>query len=86
MASAYNLTYDANGNLVTGDGKYRIYDGFNHLVQVRNGTDTSGQMLEQYEWHPTEDRIVAKHVYENGTWKETVIYASKAFVIVKNIL
>jgi hypothetical protein len=31
LASELHLIYDANGNLVTGDGKYRVYNGFNQL-------------------------------------------------------
>ena len=56
-AASYSLTYDANGNLVSGDGKYRVYDSFNHLVKLYNGTDTSGTLLQEYIYHPTEDRI-----------------------------
>ena len=29
-----NLVYDANGNLVTGDGKYRVYNSFNQLAEI----------------------------------------------------
>jgi len=84
LVSAYTLSYDANGNLVTGDGKFRIYDGFNHLVQVRNGDNATAPILENYTWHPMEDRIVIKDVYDNETWKETVYYPSKDFVRVEN--
>jgi len=43
-----SLIYDANGNLVTGDGKYRVYNSLNQLVQLYNGTDTSGILLQEY--------------------------------------
>ena len=59
----YNLTYDGNGNLITGDGKYREYNEFNQLIRVREGNSASGDILETYVYHPTEDRILAK--YEN---------------------
>lgn len=86
LVSAYSLTYDANGNLITGDGKFRIYDGFNHLVQVRTGNNATATILENYTWHPLEDRILAKSVYEtNGSWKEDVLYVSKEYVVVDNV-
>jgi len=82
---AYDLTYDDNGNLVTGDDYYRIYDSFNHLVQVKEGNTASGGILEEYGWHPTEERILVKHVYDGlGNWNETVYYISDSFVQVKN--
>ena len=84
FAATQNLIYDANGNLITGDGKFRQYNGFNKLVRVRDGNNATGLILEEYGWHPTEDRTEFKHVYENGTWKETVFYVSKTFVQVKN--
>ncbi|MFH0978131.1 MAG: hypothetical protein V1837_02395 [Candidatus Woesearchaeota archaeon] len=39
-----NLVYDANGNLVTGDGKYREYNSLNQLTRVRQGNSTSGKL------------------------------------------
>lgn len=84
LAFAYSLSYDANGNLITGDGKFRIYNGFNKLVQVREGDNTTAPILENYTWHPMEDRIFAKSVYQNGSWQETVFYITKSFVRVQN--
>jgi len=39
FALTQSLVYDANGNLVTGDGKYREYDALNHLFKVRDGNN-----------------------------------------------
>lgn len=57
------LVYDSNGNLITGDGKFREYNEFNQLIRVREGNSSDGDILETYVYHPTEDRILAK--YEN---------------------
>ena len=46
LATELGMTYDANGNLVTGDGKYRVYNGLNQLSAIYNGTNSSGMLLE----------------------------------------
>ena len=75
------LTYDANGNLITGDGKYREYNEFNQLIRVREGNSSSGERLEEYVYHPTEDRILAKKVYSGGNSPdEYVVYVNDNFV------
>lgn len=79
--SNQNLTYDANGNLITGDGKYREYNEFSQLVRVRAGFNNISRVLEEYIYHPTEDRILAKKVYDfNQTLVETVIYVNDNLV------
>lgn len=65
-AELHSLTYDANGNLLTGDGYFRVYDGFNRLFAVYNGTDDSGQLIEKFNWHPGENRIIYKASYVPG--------------------
>jgi RHS repeat-associated protein len=75
------LQYDANGNLVTGDGKYRVYNSQNQLASIYNGTNSSGTLLETYIYHPTEERILVKKAYyPNGTVNVTSIYLSPTFV------
>lgn len=60
-----SLTYDGNGNLITGDGRYREYNEFNQLVRVYNGSiNDSDHILEEYVYHPTEDKILIKYWYE----------------------
>jgi len=49
LAQELNLIYDKNGNLVSGDGYFREYNGFNQLIKIRNGT-SSGIVLEEYLW------------------------------------
>jgi len=87
FAAELKLNYDANGNLVTGDGKFRVYNSLNQLTAIYNGTDASGVLLETYTYHPTEERILAKKVYlSNGTLNQTVYYLSPTFVrIVSNL-
>ena len=87
MCSAVELgmMYDANGNLVTGDEKFRVYNSLNQLSAIYNGTNSSGTLLESYDYHPTEERILGKRVYNStGAVIETTIYFSKTFVKVIN--
>jgi len=81
-AEQLNLVYDNNGNLVTGDGKYRYYNGFNQLIKVKNNSAT-GKTLEEYIYHPTEERVLAKRVYNldsTNSLNQTVIYTNENLV------
>jgi RHS repeat-associated protein len=63
----WSYSYDANGNLmsqsggggnlVSGDGYYREYDGLGQLVRVRNGSTSSSPLLEEYTYDPDGERI-----------------------------
>ena len=57
LAEELNLVYDANGNLISGDGFVREYNGLNQLVRVKND---SGATLETFTWHPIEELILIK--------------------------
>jgi len=78
--STIELTYDANGNLVSGDGVFRVYNSLNQLWQVYNGSDTGGTLLQEYTFHPTEERVLIKKEYSSGVLKDTTYYVSKEFV------
>lgn len=85
FAQELNLQYDAIGNLVTGDGLYREYDGFNHLIRIRQGNTSSGNITEEFIWHPTEERVFIKKVYyNNGTLKDKIKYLNKNTVKIVN--
>jgi RHS repeat-associated protein len=85
FSTAFNLVYDGNGNLISGDGYYRVYNSLNQLWKIYNGSNSSGVLLESYQYHPTEERIQVKTVYNStGGVKETVYYISKSFVQVVN--
>jgi hypothetical protein len=84
FASELNLVYDANGNLVTGDGKYRVYNSLNQLTKIYNGSDSGGTLLEELTYHPTEERVLVKKVYDSGGLKETIYYVEENFVRVVN--
>lgn len=85
FADTLSLTYDANGNLVSGDGKYRVYNSLNQLWKVYNGSDANGKLLEEFTYHPTEERVLVKKVYNpTGQLEETVYYINKEFVRVVN--
>lgn len=64
--------YDANGNLIRGDGKYYEYNDANQLVRVKHG-DQAGPVVAEYVYDYTGQRI--KKV-ENGI---TTYYIGKHF-------
>ncbi len=75
----YNLTYDANGNLINGFGKVLAYDGFNRLRQVNDSS--SGEIIAEY-WYNHEGTRVKKVEYNidsNGT-NATTYYPTDDFV------
>jgi RHS repeat-associated protein len=83
------MTYDGNGNLqyssYEGVNLYREYNSFNQLKFVRNGTDASAPIIEEFEFHPIEERTWVKKTYNSsGQVTETTYYLSKEFVMVVN--
>jgi RHS repeat-associated protein len=64
--------YDANGNRISGDGKYFEYNDANRLVRVRQGTAT-GPIVAEFFYDHTGQRI--KKI-ENGV---TTYYIGKHF-------
>lgn len=84
LAESVNPVLDANGNLVSGDGFYREYNELNQLVRVYEGDDNTGNLLHEYIWHPTEERILVKDVYSSGAWKETIYYVDENYVVKEN--
>lgn len=83
-AEQLNIVHDSNGNTISGDGFYREYNEFNQLVKIRNGT-ASSPILEEYIYHPTEERVLIKDVFRNGAVFETVYYINDEFVRVVNL-
>ena len=81
LAVEINLTYDGNGNLIAGDGKYREYNEFNQLVRVREGNSSSGDILETYVYDPFGNRIIAKYTNYEGfnDPKGAVVYVNDDF-------
>jgi RHS repeat-associated protein len=76
-SNTYALTsltyeYDANGNLIQGDGKYYQYNDANQLIKVRHG-DQNGPVIAEYYYDYTGQRI--KKI-ENGV---TTYYIGKHF-------
>jgi hypothetical protein len=85
FAIEMSLTYDANGNLITGDGKYRVYNSFNQLWKVYNGSNAT-LLLEEYTYHPVEERVWVKKSYNmSGALVETVYYINQYRVIIQNL-
>jgi RHS repeat-associated protein len=74
VSATTSLTYeyDADGNLIRGDGKYYEYNDANQLVRVKYG-DSSGPLIAEYVYDYSGQRI--KKV-ENGI---TTYYIGKHF-------
>ena len=85
LVNAYglNLVYDVNGNLLWDGDTYREYNSLNQLSAVYDGSDNV-TLLVEYVYHPVEERVLKKTVYEAGVWKETIYYISESFVSKKN--
>ena len=64
---------------------YRVYNSLNQLWKVYNGTSDTDPILQEFIYHPTEERILAKKTYWNdGSTRETVYYIDENFVRVNN--
>ncbi len=51
-----NYEYDANGNLISGDGKYYEYNDANRLVKIRH-YDKTGPVIAEYFYDHTGQRV-----------------------------
>ncbi len=76
-STSLTYEYDANGNLIQGDGKYYEYNDANKLVKVRHG-DQTGPVIAQYFYDYTGQRI--KKI-ENGV---TTYYIGKHYKEVRD--
>jgi uncharacterized protein RhaS with RHS repeats len=84
-ASEENRIYDANGNLVSGDGYYREYNELNQLTRVRLGNLSTSPILEEYIWHPIEERVFIKKIYWlNQSLRTTIKYLNKNTIKIVN--
>lgn len=84
LAEELNLQYDANGNLVTGDSFYREYNELNQLSRIREGNVSNGPILEEFVWHPVEEKILIKDVFYNGIKNYSIYYVSDDFIRIEN--
>ena len=83
IAEEFNRVYDLNGNLVTGDGFYREYNELNQLVRIRNSS-SSGIILEEFVWHPVQEKILIKDIFKNGVRDTSIFYVSPEFIRIEN--
>lgn len=84
LAEELNLQVDANGNLITGDSFYREFNELNQLVRVREGNTSTGPILEEYIWHPLEERILVKDVFYNGVKNYSIYYVNDNYIHIEN--
>jgi RHS repeat-associated protein len=81
FSSQINFVRDANGNLISGDGFYRVYNGFNQLWKVYIGNNASGSLITDYLYDPDGNRVALKKIYNlNGSIKEEMYYWSDEFI------
>ena len=79
FSNTLSLVYDDNGNLLSDGEINRTYNSLNQLWKIVNATD--GTILQEYTYHPTEERVFVKKDYVKD---ETTYYFSKEFVRVIN--
>jgi hypothetical protein len=78
----YNLSYDANGNLVQSINKYYEYNSLNQLVSIRQ-INSTGAIIEQYSYDDSGERI-KKIDYTSDGSNSTTYYIDNNFVQVVN--
>ncbi|QTA89006.1 RHS repeat-associated core domain-containing protein [Desulfonema magnum] len=71
-ATSVKYEYDANGNLIRGEGKFYEYNDANKLVRVRHG-DENGSVIAEYVYDSAGQRVKKM---ENGA---TTYYIGKHF-------
>jgi len=74
-------TQNGGGNLVTGDGYYREYNGLNQLVKIRNGSTSSAPQIENYTYDPFGQRV---KIMRNDSAKTVIYTPFKEFMRIKN--
>lgn len=72
---------NGGGNLVTGDGYYREYDGSNQLIRIRSGSTASSPVLEEYTYDPFGQRI---KIDRNDTANTTIYTPFKELMRIVN--
>jgi len=84
---SYDLTYDANGNMIQGFNKYLEYDGWHRVSKIRQNNAT-GNVIEEYTYDH-EGKRIKKIEYRNGNQSdnETTYYSNSKpadFIQVRN--
>ena len=54
------------------------------MHKFRSGNLSSGNITEEFTWHPTEERVLVKDVFSNGVKNYTVYYVSKDYLVIEN--
>ncbi len=72
---------NGGGNLVTGDGYYREYDGLNQLIRIRNGSSVTSPVVEEYSYDPFGQRI---KITRNDTDNTTIYTPFKELMRIRN--
>lgn len=74
-----------NGNLVSGDGLFRVYNSLNQLVKIYKGTSANDTLLQEYIHNPIEEKVAIKKTYNStGQVIETMYYFDEDYIRVVN--
>ncbi len=81
-AIEYNLTYDANGNMISGFGKNFSYNGFNHLVAITNSS--TGVIIARNSYDADGNRFKKiEYNIDSAKNNRTTYYVSDNFIQVR---
>jgi RHS repeat-associated protein len=78
----YNFSYDENGNLIQGFGKYYEYNEFNQLERVHD-INSTGRIISKYFYDQNGDRILKQEFFLDGS-NQSTYYINENFVQVRN--
>jgi RHS repeat-associated protein len=82
---AESLSYDQNGNLISGDGRYREYDDWNNLERIRDGNTVSDPVMEEYIYDEEGIRLLTIKYNSSGYITEKIYTPSREFSMVQNL-
>lgn len=85
FADTISPQWDLAGNLITDGTTFREYNSLNQLVRIRNGTNSSSPVLQEFIHDSDHEKILMKQTFfSNGSVKETVYYVSENYVKISN--
>ncbi|MBR9704654.1 hypothetical protein GOV12_04530 [Candidatus Pacearchaeota archaeon] len=81
FSAEINLTYDNNGNLISGFGLNYSYNNFNQLINITD--NSNNELIFQYLYDSEGTRIKKVEYFDDGS-NETAYYISGNFIQIRN--